>query len=76
MPLLCRGRRIHIVGQSLLLELKQEKTFISTAIVTPPYEKETCRTLIGDLTRILIEFESVDRIPEDTCWHAAVAQGS
>ena len=25
---------------ALLLELKQEKTFISTAIVTPPYEKE------------------------------------
>jgi CRP-like cAMP-binding protein len=64
-PFYAKGDEFKLSGNALLLELKQEKTFISTAIVTPPYEKETCRTLIGDLTRILIEFESVDRIPKD-----------
>ena len=64
-PFYAKGDEFKLSGNALLLELKQEKTFISTAIVTPPYEKETCRTLIGDLTRILTEFESVDRIPED-----------
>jgi CRP/FNR family transcriptional regulator, cyclic AMP receptor protein len=64
-PCYAKGDEFKLSGNALLLELKQEKTFISTAIVTPPYEKETCRALIGDLTRILIEFESVDRIPEN-----------
>ena len=64
-PFYAKGDEFKLSGNALLLELKQEKTFVSTAIVTPPFEKETCRTLIGDLTRILIEFESVDRVPEE-----------
>ena len=64
-PFYAEGDEFKLSGNALLLELKQEKTFVSTAIVSPPSEKETCRTLIGDLTRILIEFESVDRIPEN-----------
>ncbi|MFZ0243060.1 MAG: DUF4388 domain-containing protein [Desulfobacterales bacterium] len=63
-PCYGKGDEFKLSGNALLLELKQEKTFISTAIVTPPYERESCRTLIGDLTRILIEHESIDRIPE------------
>jgi CRP-like cAMP-binding protein len=63
-PCYDEGDEFKLSGNALLLELKQEKTFVSTAIVTPPYEKESCRTLIGDLTRILIEFENVDRIPQ------------
>jgi CRP-like cAMP-binding protein len=43
--------------------LKHEKTFISTAVITPPYEKKTCRILVADLTRVLVNHESVDRIP-------------
>lgn len=65
-PYYAAGDEFKLSGNALLLELRQEKTFVSTAIITPPYEKETCRTLIGDLTRVLIANENVDRIPKES----------
>ena len=57
------GEEFRLSGNALLLELEKEKTFISTAIITPPFNQRTCRTLLADLTRLLIENGSVDRIP-------------
>ena len=51
-------------GNALELRFDNEKTFITNAVVKPPSDKETCRILISDLNRILIEYESVDRIPK------------
>ena len=59
------GEEFRLSGNALLLELEKEKTFISTAIITPPFNKRTCRTLLADITRLLIENGSVDRIPVD-----------
>ena len=59
------GEEFRLSGNALLLELEKEKTFISTAIITPPFSKRTCRTLLADITRLLIENGSVDRIPVD-----------
>ncbi|KPJ77066.1 MAG: hypothetical protein AMJ54_09280 [Deltaproteobacteria bacterium SG8_13] len=59
------GEEFRLSGNALLLELEKEKTFISTAIITPPFNQKTCRTLLADLTRLLIENGSVDRIPAD-----------
>ena len=50
-------------GNALLLKLEGEKTFVTTAVVTPPAERETCRILVSDLNRLLVEHESVDHIP-------------
>lgn len=50
-------------GNALELRFDNEKTFITNAVVKPPPDKQTCRILISDLNRILIEHESVDRIP-------------
>ena len=50
-------------GNALLLKLEGEKTFITTAVVTPPGNRKTCRILVSDLNRLLVEHESVDRIP-------------
>jgi hypothetical protein len=51
-------------GNALLLKLKQENTFITTAIVRLPNGKQSCNTLIGDLSKVLIENESIDKIPQ------------
>ena len=59
------GDEFRLSGNALLLELEKEKTFISTAVITPPFNKETCRILVADITRVLIENGSVDRIPTD-----------
>ena len=50
-------------GNAIELRFDNEKTFITNAIVKPPLDKETCRILLGDLNRILIEHESIDKIP-------------
>ncbi len=58
------GDKFRLSGISLLASHGSEKEFITTAIVKPPFDKKTCRILIGDLIRILITYEKVDRIPE------------
>ena len=56
-------------GNAIELRFDNEKTFITNAIVKPPPDKATCRILLSDLNRILIEHESIDKIPakEHTC---------
>ncbi len=65
-PCYTKDDEFKLSGNALLLKLKREKTFVSTAVITPPYEKETCRVLVADLTRVLVNHESVDRIPGET----------
>lgn len=65
-PHYVEGDGFQLSGNALLLELEQDKTFVTTAIVKGPKDKKACRRLISDLTRLLIEYESVDRIPDDT----------
>ena len=60
------GDEFRLSGNALLLKLDRENTFITTAIVKIPYGKEACRILINDLTRLLIEHESVYRISATT----------
>jgi CRP-like cAMP-binding protein len=57
------GDECKLSGNALLLKLDGENTFISTAIVRFPNSKKSCRTLIGDLTKLLIQYENIDRIP-------------
>ena len=43
-----KGDEFKLSGNALLLKLKHEKTFVSTAVITPPYEKEgSCDSAIG-----------------------------
>ena len=62
-PMYKDGDEFRLSGNAISLELKQEKIFITTAIIKAPIEKKTCRILVGDLTKILIEYESIDKIP-------------
>jgi CRP-like cAMP-binding protein len=57
------GDEVKLSGNALLLRLEGENTFISQAIVRFPGSKKGCRTLIGDLTKLLIQHENIDKIP-------------
>lgn len=59
------GDLFQLSGNALLLDLEKEKSFVTTAVVKPPTDKKTCRTLVGDLTRLLIKYENIDNIPAD-----------
>jgi len=59
------GDEFTLSGNALLLELEDEKTFITTTMVKPPSDRKTCRIFVSDLTRALIDHESIDRIPSD-----------
>jgi CRP-like cAMP-binding protein len=58
------GDEFKLSGNAILLEFEGEYTFISTAVVRLPSSKESCRTLIGDLTNLLIQYENIDKIPD------------
>lgn len=62
-PCYRKGDEFRVSGNALLLELSDEKTFVTTAVVKPPFDRKTCRVIVADLTRVLIENQSVDRIP-------------
>ncbi len=50
-------------GNALSINLDSENTFISTAIVRIPKDRNVCRILISDLTNVLIDYKSIDKIP-------------
>jgi CRP-like cAMP-binding protein len=50
-------------GNALSLELESEQTFISTAIVRFPNGRTACRSFIGDLNNVLVQYKSIDKIP-------------
>ncbi len=63
-PYYKKGDKFKISGNALLLEHNKGNKFVSTVIVDLPYQRRECRTLVADLTRVLVEHERVDRIPE------------
>lgn len=63
-PYYQKGDEFKISGNALLLEHNKGNKFISTAIIDLPFQRRECRTLIADLTKILVEHERVDRIPD------------
>ncbi|UCG07786.1 MAG: DUF4388 domain-containing protein [Desulfobacterales bacterium] len=57
------GDEFKLSGNAILLRFEGENTFISTAVVRLHSSKKSCRTLIGDLTDLLIQYENIDKIP-------------
>ena len=58
------GDEFKVSGNALLLEHNKGSKFISTVIIDLPPKRRECRTLIGELTKILVEHERIDRIPD------------
>lgn len=63
-PYYRKGDEFKVSGNALLLEHNKGSKFISTAIIDLPFQRRECRTLVANLTKILVEHERVDRIPE------------
>lgn len=63
-PFYKKGDEFRISGNALFLEHIKGSKFVSTAIIGLPSKRRECRTLIGELTKILVEYERVDRIPD------------
>jgi len=42
---------------------KEENTFVNTTIIYSPMEKEKCKILCGDLTKVIIQYDRADKIP-------------
>jgi len=63
-PYYKKGDEFKISGNALLLEHNKGSKFISTAIIDLPFQRRECRTLVSDLTSVLVEHERVDRIPD------------
>lgn len=61
-PLYKLGDEFILTGKALLLDQKSEKSFITTAVIKIPSEKPTCRILIGDITAVLIKYESLNTV--------------
>ncbi|MEZ4525317.1 MAG: DUF4388 domain-containing protein [Desulfobacterales bacterium] len=57
------GDEFLLSGKALLLEHKGERKFISTSIIDIPAGKPECPILYGDISNVLIKYQSVAKIP-------------
>lgn len=63
-PLFRYGDLFHISGIAISMESNGENSFINTTVVHSPPHRGTCKILYGDLTKIMIEYERADQIPD------------
>ncbi len=61
-PLYGTGDRFELSGKALILDDQEQKTFISTAVIKMPNDKSICRTLMNDLTSVIIKYESMSSV--------------
>lgn len=62
-PIYNLGEEFSLSGNALLVEPGMEKLFITTTVINLPNTSQTCRSLVAELTKVIIEFESIDKIP-------------
>ncbi|MDH3348497.1 MAG: cyclic nucleotide-binding domain-containing protein, partial [Desulfobulbaceae bacterium] len=53
-----------VTGVALFMHNQTENSFITTAVVHAPEDRESCKILCGDITKIIIEYERADKIPD------------
>ena len=63
-PLFRYGDVLQVSGISISMENNGENTFITTTMVHNPPQRSTCKILNGDLTKVIIEYERADQIPD------------
>ena len=62
-PIYSFGDLFAVTGITISMVSKDENTFVNTTIIHSPLNKEKCKTLNGDLTRVIIQYERADKIP-------------
>ena len=63
-PLFAYGDDFYVSGIAIYMDSKGEKSFINTTVIHSPPGKENCKILNADLTKIIIEYERSDQIPD------------
>jgi CRP/FNR family transcriptional regulator, cyclic AMP receptor protein len=63
-PLYSYGDIFQISGIAISMDNSGEHTFINTTVIHSPANRGHCKVLNGDLTRIIIEYERADQIPD------------
>lgn len=63
-PMYRYGDIFAISGIAICMESEGDNSFISTTVVHSPAGREHCKILSSDLTRIIIEYERADQIPD------------
>ncbi len=63
-PLFRYGDVFQISGIAICMENNGENSFINTSVVHSPPGRSNCKILNGDLTKIIIEYERADQIPD------------
>ena len=63
-PLFRYGVIFHISGIAVYMESNGDNSFINTTVVHTPAGRGNCKILNGDLSRIIIEYERADQIPD------------
>ena len=62
-PLFTFGDTFSVTGITISMTNEEENTLFSTVIITSPLDKEKCKILSSDLTKILIQYERAEKIP-------------
>lgn len=62
-PLFVYGDTFSVTGITISMANEKENTLFGTVIITSPLDKEKCKILSSDLTKILIQYERADKIP-------------
>jgi CRP/FNR family transcriptional regulator, cyclic AMP receptor protein len=63
-PLYRYGDVFQISGIAISMDNNGEHSFINTTVIHAPPNRGNCKVLNGDLTRIIIEYERADQIPD------------
>ncbi|MEN8200604.1 MAG: cyclic nucleotide-binding domain-containing protein [Thermodesulfobacteriota bacterium] len=62
-PLYSFGDCFGVTGITISMSSSEDNSIVTTSIIHSPLEKDKCKTLCGDLTKIIIKYERADKIP-------------
>lgn len=62
-PLYTYGDTFALTGITISMNSNEENTFVNTTIIYSPMDKEKCKILCGDLTKVIIQYDRADKIP-------------
>jgi CRP-like cAMP-binding protein len=63
-PIFRYGDTFTISGIAVFMDNDKDGSFINTTVVQSNQQRDNCKILCGDLTKIIIEYERADQIPD------------